>query len=226
LIEQKIAIIICTLNEAATIEKIVSECHQYSNEVIVMDGHSTDQTRTLAEQAGAKVYLDHHKGKGDAIRTAILKTEREILVFMDADGSHEVKDLPKLIQPLLDNQADLVIGSRIKGGSDEIARDIFELMRYLGARILSLGISCRFMVWITESQNGFRAIRRDVALKLDLREDITTIEQEMTIKALRKGYRLKEVPTHEYARKYGQSRFFVRNVWLRYLYTYIKYLFF
>jgi glycosyltransferase involved in cell wall biosynthesis len=222
----KIAIVICTKNEEHTIGDVIQQCQKYSSDIIIMDGHSVDQTREIATGLGAKVYLDHKKGKGDAIRASLLKTEKEILVFIDADGSHDSNDIPKLIGPILNKEADLVIGSRIKGGSDEISRDVFEIIRFLGSCILSLGISCRFGKWITECQNGFRAIKRDVALKLDLKEDITTIEQEMTIKALKQGYRVQEIPTHEYARKYGQSKFFVRHVWPRYIYSYFKYLFF
>jgi dolichol-phosphate hexosyltransferase len=226
MVKDKIAIIICTKNEEKTIAEVVGQCLFYSNEVIVMDGHSKDHTQEEAKRAGAQIHLDHQKGKGDAIRTSLTKTNREILVFIDADGSHDANDIPKLIQPLLEDKADLVIGSRVKGGSDEMCRDIFDMIRYVGGRILSFGISCRFAKWITESQNGLRAIKRDVALKLDLKEDITTIEQEMTIKALKAGFRIQEVATHEYARKHGNSKFYVRHVWFRYLYSYFKYLFF
>jgi len=96
----------------------------------------------------------------------------------------------------------------------------------VGSDIVTLGINYRFGVDLTDSQNGFRAIKRDVALALDLKENITTIEQEMIIKTLKKGYRMAEVPTHEYARKYGTSCIKVSRVWWRYVYSWFKYLFF
>ncbi|MCP3678210.1 MAG: hypothetical protein GY721_11675, partial [Deltaproteobacteria bacterium] len=92
--------------------------------------------------------------------------------------------------------------------------------------IITLGINYRFNVRLTDSQNGFRAIRKAVAASLGLRENITTIEQEMIMKTLRHGYRIAEVPAHEYARAHGVSRINASRVWPRYVLTWIKYLFF
>ena len=78
---------------------------------------------------------------------------------------------------------------------------------------------------LSESQNGFRAIRTTVARELGLTENITTIEQEMIIKTLKKGFRMAEVPSHEHKRKMGYSKISVRKVWFRYVYSLIKHLF-
>ena len=141
---------------------------------------------------------------------------------MDADQSHDRDDIPKLVQPILDGEADHVGGSRMRGGSDELHGTPGELVRLWGSTLITLGINLRYGSLITDSQNGFRAIRADVARALDLREDITTIEQEMIVKTLRGGYRLTEVPTHEYRRKHGSSTFQVRKVAPRYVYTWLK----
>jgi dolichol-phosphate mannosyltransferase len=81
-------------------------------------------------------------------------------------------------------------------------------------------------VRLTDSQNGFRAVLTTTARDLGLREDITTIEQEMIIKTLKKGYRIVEVPTHEYKRLHGDSRINVNKVAFRYVYSWLKYLLF
>jgi len=112
------------------------------------------------------------------------------------------------------------------GGSDEAHGDLYKFIRMWGSDIITLGINYRFNVRLTDSQNGFRAIRRDVARALNLKENITTIEQEMVIKTLKKGYRMAEVPAHEYARKYGTSSIKLRKVMFRYVYSWLKYLFF
>jgi len=112
------------------------------------------------------------------------------------------------------------------GGSDEAHGDIYKFLRTVASDIITLGINYRFNVRLTDSQNGFRAIRTKVARQLNLKEDITTIEQEMIIKTLRAGYRMAEVPSHEYARKYGQSVIKLRKVAFRYFYSWLKYLFF
>jgi len=91
--------------------------------------------------------------------------------------------------------------------------------------LILIGINLRWKQKLTDSQNGFRAIRRDVVCSLGLKENITTIEQEMTMKCLKKGYIVSEVPTHEYARQYGESSIKLWKVWFRYIYSFVKNLF-
>src|SRR3972149_8556614 len=117
---KNLTVAILAKNEETTIARIIKGAHRYTNDILVIDGHSRDKTREIAHSQGAKVVLDNKKGKGEAIRLAIKKAKRKILVFMDADGSHSPKDIPKLIKPILDGIADHVSGSRATGGSDEL----------------------------------------------------------------------------------------------------------
>ena len=199
MLKNQVTVILAAKNEEKSIGDIIVKCREYSDDIVVIDGHSQDKTRAIAESMGAKVYLDNKKGKGDAIRVGITKAKNEIIVFIDSDCSHDPEDIPKLVQPIIEGQADHVTGSRMRGGSDELHGDIAKFFRMMGSDIITLGINYRFGVRLTDSQNGFRAIRRDVALSLGLKENITTIEQEMIIKTLKKGYRISEVPAHEYA---------------------------
>jgi glycosyltransferase involved in cell wall biosynthesis len=224
--DDKVCIIICAKNEERSIGEIIEGCKKYSSDVLIIDGHSRDKTREVAQNLGAKVHLDTKKGKGAAIRLGIEKADKDILVFIDADGSHDPDEIPKLVKPILEGKTDLVVGSRLTGGSDELFEGIGTVLRMIGSAIITMGINYRFGAFITDSQNGFRAIRRDVGRALGLKENITTIEQEMTIKALRKGYRVAEIPSHEYSRKYGASKFNVYKVAFRYVYSWIKYMFF
>ena len=96
----------------------------------------------------------------------------------------------------------------------------------MGSSLITACINHRFHVRLSESQNGFRAIRTAVLRDLGLQENITTIEQEMIIKTLKKGYRMAEVPSHEHKRKAGYSKISVRKVAFRYVYSMIKYLYF
>lgn len=221
-----LTVAILAKNEEVTIAKIIRGVRRYSDDVFLVDGHSKDKTRDIAKSLGVKVILDRGKGKGDGIRTAIRVAKKEILVFIDADCSHNPCDIPRLVKPILDGKADHVSGSRATGGSDELYGTINNFFRKLGNDIITLGINYRFNVRLTESQNGFRAIKTAVARSLNLKENITTIEQEMIIKTLRKGYRIAEIPTHEYRRLYGKSAICLRKVWWRYIYSWLKYLFF
>jgi dolichol-phosphate mannosyltransferase len=177
-----------------------------TDDLIVVDGHSTDRTIAIAQEYGANVVQDNGRGKGDAVRVGLKTARHPITVFIDADGSHDPKDIVKLVQPIAAGDADLVMGSRMLGGSDELFGDIAEVTRLLGSLVISLSINYRYGVRLTDYQNGFRAIRTEVGKAIGLTSNITTIEQEMAMKCLRYGYRVIERPTHEYRRKGGVSK--------------------
>jgi len=221
---QKITIVIPTLNEEETIEQIIEQCKPYGDEILVVDGHSSDRTTEIAASLNVTVLTDNGKGKGAAIRQAIKVAAGDIVVFVDADGSHDPRDIPRLIEPILKGEADHVTGSRILGGSSELFGGFDEFMRLAGSSFITECINWRFKTKLSDSQNGFRAIRRDVALKLNLRENITTIEQEMVMRTLKCGYRMAEVPSHEQKRIVGPSKIKLSKVWFRYGYSLVKYL--
>lgn len=201
-----ITVIIPAKNEEGSIASVVEKAKNYAQDVIVMDGGSTDSTAKIAYEKGARVEFDGGKGKGLAIRKAIELAKTDILVFMDGDGSHETSDIPKLVKPIIEDKADLVIGSRLLGGSDEIHGNFSNYIRMVGAGFITLIINLRWKVSLTDCENGFRAIKRNVARSLGLRAKDFDIEQEMVMKALKKGYRVVEIPSHEYERKSGKSK--------------------
>ncbi len=222
----KISIVIPTLDEEDTLAEIIEGCKPYGDEILVVDGHSRDRTREVAESLGVKVILDNRKGKGEALRHVVNFVNGNIIVFIDADGSHDPKDIPKLVEPIIKDEADHVSGSRLIGGSSELHGGFDECFRLMGSSFITACINWRFKVKLSESQNGFRAIKTDVIKQLGLEENITTIEQEMIMKTLKKGFRMAEVPSHEYERKKGYSKISLKKVWFRYVYTLVKYLFF
>ena len=209
-------------NEEQNISEIIEGVRYFCEEVLVVDGHSSDRTADIATRCGARVIKDNKKGQGDAIRVGAGEAKYPIIVFMDADGSHDPADIPALVKDIQDGKADLTIGSRGKGGSDELHGDVEKLIRMIGSDIILIGINLRWKQHLTDCQNGFRAVRRDVILSLGLKENISTIEQEMTMKCLKMGYVITEVPSHEYARKYGVSTIILRRVWFRFVYSFFK----
>ena len=221
-----LTIIIPALNEAATIAEVLGSCRNYSDDIIVVNGASKDGTGEIAGKFGARVITDNGRGKGAAIRQAIPHIDRPIAVFIDADGSHDPRDIPALIDPIRKGTADHVSASRLTGGSSELHGGFDECFRLMGSSFITACINHRFKVRLSESQNGFRAIRTEVLKALELAEDITTIEQEMIIKTLKKGFRMAEVPSHEYCRKGGESKIKLSRVFYRYGYSLLKYLYF
>lgn len=216
------SVVIPTKNEEGLIGQIVDSVRPYADEVLVIDGHSSDGTRDIAAARGARVELDGGKGKGEALRRSMASATGDIVVFIDADGSHDPRDIPALVAPIKAGAADMVIGSRGKGGSDELHGTLEQFIRYIGSQLIMLAINYRWNVRLTDSQNGFRAVRRDVGLKLGLKANLTTIEQEMLMRALKLGYRVDEIPTHEYERKWGTSKVVVWKLWSAYLWSFFR----
>jgi len=221
-----VSAVIAAKQEAPSIAQVVDRTRRYAGEVFVVVGPSTDGTPELAAQSGASVLKDGGRGKGEAIRRAIPYIRTPVTVFLDADGSHDPEDIPLLVEPILDDRADHVSASRLRGGSSELHGGFDEFFRLTGSSFITACINWRFNCRLSDSQNGFRALRTSVLHQLDLRENVTTIEQEMIIKTLRRGFRMAEVPSHEHRRAHGSSHIRVWRSAPRYGLSLVKYLFF
>ncbi|MEO6236493.1 MAG: glycosyltransferase family 2 protein [Vicinamibacterales bacterium] len=220
-----VSVIIAAKQEAPSIGGVIERTRRYACTIVVVDGHSTDGTATIAAEGGATVVVDGGRGKGEAIRRAIPLITTPVAVFLDADGSHDPEDIPLLVAPILAGEADHVAASRLRGGSSELHGGFDEFLRLTGSSFITACINWRFGCQLSDSQNGFRAVRTSVLRQLDLREDSTTIEQEMTIKTLRRGWRMAEIPSHEHRRLHGSSHIRVLRHAPRYGYSLVKYLF-
>jgi len=208
-------------NEAATVGVVVRECFDYAANVIVVEGGSTDRTAEIAAAAGARVVRDPGRGKGVALRLAARYVDTPICVFVDADGSHDPIDIPVLVAPIKAGLADHVSGSRLLGGSDELHGGGDEFLRFTGSAFITYMINKRFGARLSDSQNGFRAIRTEVFRRLNLRSRHTTVEMEMIMATLAAGLRIVEVPTHELPRAAGYSKISLSRpaTWLAYGWT-------
>lgn len=216
--DSDVTAVIPARNEAETIAVVVRECLHYAGHVLVVEGGSSDDTAARAVAAGAKVVHDPGLGKGAALRLAVSNVQTSICVFVDADGSHDPIDIPLLIEPIKAGRADHVTGSRLLGGSDELHGGGDEFLRLAGSAFITYAINLRHGTRLSDSQNGFRAIRTAVFRELDLRSRHTTIEMEMILATLCAGYRLAEVPTHERPRAAGFSKISLARpgTWLSY----------
>ena len=222
----EVSIVIAAKQEARSIGDVLYRTAPFAGEVFVVVGGSSDGTFDVAKASGATVLHDGGKGKGEALRRAIPFIRTPVTVFLDADGSHDPEDIPLLVEPILSGQADHVTASRLRGGSSELHGGFDEFFRLAGSSFITACINWRFGCRLSDSQNGFRAVRTSVLQQLDLRENGTTIEQEMIIKTLRRGWRMAEVPSHEHPRAHGQSHIRVWRSAPRYVYSLVKYLLF
>lgn len=201
-----VSAIICSKNEEKSIGEIIASTRHYVDEILVVDGHSTDGSPSIARSLGCIVLEDEGKGKGQAVRLGLSRCSGRYVVLLDADGSHNPDDIPLLLAPLISGKADLVVASRTLGGSEELDGTIDAAMRDFFGKSIDRIINARFRAKITDSQNGFRALRRDIIPALRLSENSFTIEQQMTIRCLKGGFRTVEVPSRELRRRHGKSR--------------------
>ncbi len=148
-----LSVIIPAYNEAERIDSVVRDALKYADEVLVVDDGSADGTAFVAEDAGARVIRQENAGYIAAIKHGFREAQGDILVTMDADGEHRAKDLPRLVEPILRDEADLVLGAR-----PHITRPSERFLNWLTS----------FRVQVSDSGTGLRALRRELALKLEL----------------------------------------------------------
>lgn len=196
--------IIPAYNEESTIHAVIKETSLFVNEVIVISDGSKDRTAELAKNAGATV-IDNivNRGLGKTIQRGYdeaLKRSADIVVQIDADGQYDPKEIPKIIKPILDNKADLVLGSRLenlKYNMPWIKKQGNKSFSWLLRRLTGADIK--------DGQTGFRATRKEVIETIELRGDFT-YTQEMIIRASKEGWRIENVPVNFYPRSAGESR--------------------
>ena len=204
--KDKVTVVIPVFHEQKTVEKIIKATKPFCDEILVVSAkNAKDRTRDLVKSLGIRLLIDNGKGKGAGMRMAINNIKSGIIVFMDADGSHIPNDIPKLVAPIKSGKAEMVIGSRFLGGSEEMHGDFDKFLRVFFSMAIALVINWRFRSSIQDTQNGFRAIKADVAKKLNLEANIFDVETEMVMKFLKKKYRILEVPSKELKREYGES---------------------
>lgn len=188
--KKTIGVLIAAYNEENQIKNIIQRIPAVVDEILVVDDGSTDETRKEALKTGITVITHHqNQGKGMAIRTGITHLKTDIIVFLDADGQHRPEEIPILVAPLLQGQADLVIGSRLFGGFSTMPQ-----IRVLSNVITRSIIRLRTNVHVNDTQSGFRAIIRTHLQNMNLCSTRYEIESEILLAAIKNKLRIKEVP--------------------------------
>jgi len=181
-------------NEEKNIATIITKLADITDTIIVCNDGSSDLTSDIAEKMGAFV-INHEKnlGYGAAIRSIFLKAKEldgDILVTFDADGQHRIEDIEKVTKPIIDQEVDLVIGSRFLDESEK------EVPRYrkVGIKVITKITNASIKKQLTDSQSGFRAYSKKVLAELNPSELGMGISTEILIKASNKNFRITEVP--------------------------------
>jgi polyprenyl-phospho-N-acetylgalactosaminyl synthase len=200
----KIFCVIPALNEAATISDVIKKIKPLTSEVVVVDDGSLDKTAELAAASGA-VVLKHpiNRGQGAALETGnqySLNKGAEIIFHFDADGQFSLEDIPAILAPIINNEADAVLGSRFlekRSNLPWLKEKIFMPIARLVNRLL-------FGVVLTDPQSGFRALSAEAWRKIKIKQDGMAHCSEIIAKIFKNKLRVREVPITVRYDNFGQ----------------------
>jgi glycosyltransferase involved in cell wall biosynthesis len=204
-----VTVVLPCLNEADSVGRCVDEARQaletasMNAEILVVDNNSTDNSADVARSHGARVIFEPSPGYGSALRAGILAAFGEIVVMADADLTYDLSKIARLIKPVMDGSADLVLGERL---SEAPASTMPFLHRKLGTPTLTYLVKrATHGLTVSDSQSGYRAFRRTEIIELGLTSTGMEFASEMLIRAGRKGLRVTETSTG-YRERVGESK--------------------
>lgn len=196
-----IAVLIPCYNEELTIRDVVQRFRKELPHatVYVFDNNSTDRTTEEAKAAGAVIARELRQGKGYVVQSMFGRIDADVYVMVDGDGTYPPEEVHSLLAPVLADEADMVVGSRLHAKSDSE----FRSLNRLGNRFFLSLVNSTFKVKITDMLSGYRAFSRSFVKGVPLFGGGFETETELTIKALERGYRIVEVPVNLKSRPTG-----------------------
>lgn len=206
-----LSVIIPCYNEAGSIEQVVRSVIEVigdEGEIVIVDDCSTDGTRDLLRKdidgkLAHVIYQDVNLGKGAALRTGFAAATKDIVIVQDADFEYDPRDYSKMIEPILNNQADIVYGSRFKG--DRPHRVLYFWHR-MGNGLLTFMSNMFTNLNLTDMETGYKAFRREVIQSIVIEENRFGFEPEITAKIARLPYRIYEVGIGYFGRTYTEGK--------------------
>lgn len=224
----QVSIVIPIFNERETLHEIVNRVRAVEGlnlqEIILVDDCSTDGTRELLEQGYnepifKKCFHEVNRGKGAALRTGFAEATGAIVAVQDADLEYDPAELPGLIRPILQDQADVVFGSRFVGGG---AHRVVFYWHMLGNKFLTMLSNMTTNLNLTDMECCYKVFRKEVADQIRIEEDRFGVEPELTAKVSRLGVRIYEVGISYYGRTYEEGKKIGWKDGMRALYVILK----
>ena len=199
-----VSIVIPTLNEAGNILAILETIDRelaYPNEIIIVDGNSTDGTLEILKDANVKVIVEPRRGYGLALRIGMKAAKGDVVVMVDGDGTYEVKHLNRLLERMLETDAEMCLATRMYDPDKAMG-----LFNFVGNKIITFCFNMLYKQNLSDSQSGFRAISHSAIEKVDFKETDMAFATEMLIRFAKKGFRMVEIPSDYKIRKYGKTK--------------------
>ncbi len=200
--KDEVCILIPTLNEGKTIAGLVREFKAMGyTDILVIDGHSTDETASQAQNAGARVVLQNGTGKGQAISQAFHLISCKYLVMIDGDGTYLPEEIRIILEPVISGQADHVIGNRFAN----YQKGAFTGLNLFGNRILNKIFGFAYGIWLNDILSGYRAFSYNAYKQIELNRTGFEVETEITVECVKKDFKIVEVPITYLARVSGAA---------------------
>ncbi len=200
-----VSIVIPTLNEAGNILEAITTIQKdvtYPKEIIVVDGNSTDGTIEIVKDTNVcKLIIEPRRGYGVALRTGMRNAKGNIIIMVDGDGTYEFRHIDRLVERMLEKDADMVLATRMYDPNKAMG-----LLNFIGNKIITFTFDFFYSQFLSDSQSGFRAISHDAIDQVKLKEDDMAFATEMLIQFAKEGYNMVEVPTTYKSRKYGKTK--------------------
>lgn len=206
----KLSIVMPVYNESATIKKAVESVLSVDlpieKELIVVDDGSRDGTRDILKQiTDPRVRIFYHeknKGKGGALKTGFNSVNGDIVIIQDADLEYNPSDYAHLVNPIVDNHADIVYGSRFLSGPHRVLL----FWHYIGNKMITLVANILFNINFTDIETGYKAFRSSILKEITFSSNSFGFEAEFTAKAAKRRYRIYEVPIQYAGRTYEEGK--------------------
>ena len=207
----KLTVIIPCFNELNTIDNIVEAVRSFpygQKEIIIVDDGSTDGTteklkHELEKSVDRVIYHDRNYGKGAALRSGIKAATGDIVIVQDADLEYDPKEIPFVIQPILDDRADVVYGSRFAGGNPH---RVLYFWHMVGNKFLTIFSNMFTNLNLTDIETCYKAFRREIIQSVEIEENRFGFEPEITAKVAKKGCRIYEVGISYSGRTYQEGK--------------------